>query len=200
MSWFVGILKRVFVWEENESSDRRNPRYSDHGISSVNVGVSYPRAPSGFTPSKPPSSINQCQSSSGSPASISKLPTSSSNLSPSSSLLGPQNTAGSFTPTKPPSSINQCQSSSGSPASISKLPTSSSNLSPSSSLLDIVPEVLKKPVSPSTYRDYFAALLYAEDFYTERWSNFCLTNVNLELHQASIYKKSTKSNAGGLSD
>ncbi|KAJ4972723.1 hypothetical protein NE237_005897 [Protea cynaroides] len=473
MSWFVGILKRVFGWEENESSDRRNPRYSDHGLSSVNVGVSYPRAPSCFTPTKPPSSINQCQSSSGSPASISKLPTSSSNLSPSSSLLGPQNPAGSFTPTKPPSSINQCQSSSLSPASISKLPTSSSKLSPSSSLLgsqntagsftptkplssinqcqsssgspasisklptsssklspsssllgpqntaasftptkppssinqcqsssgspasisklptsssklspsssllgpqntaasftptkplssinqcqssslspasisklptsssklspsssllgpqntagsftptkppssinqcqsssgspasisnlptsssnlspssllgpqntagsftstkppssinqcqsssgspasisklptsssnlspsssplgpqntakktkyvvadkdissiyvipdsikdlikkDIVPEVLRKPVSPSTYRDYFAALLYAEDFYTEKWSNFCLTNVNLELHNASIYKKSTKSNKLSESD
>ena len=32
---------------------------------------------------------------------------------------------------------------------------------------NIVPEVLKKPLSPSTYRDFFAALLYAEDFYIE---------------------------------
>jgi hypothetical protein len=32
---------------------------------------------------------------------------------------------------------------------------------------DIVPPVLKKPLSPDTYADYFAALLYAEDFYCE---------------------------------
>ena len=30
---------------------------------------------------------------------------------------------------------------------------------------DVVPNVLKKPLSPSTYKDYFAALPYAEDFY-----------------------------------
>jgi helicase MOV-10 len=32
---------------------------------------------------------------------------------------------------------------------------------------DIVPAVLKQPLSPSTYKHYFAALLYAEDFYSE---------------------------------
>jgi helicase MOV-10 len=32
---------------------------------------------------------------------------------------------------------------------------------------DIVPPVLKQPLSPSTYKDYFAALLYAEDYYLE---------------------------------
>jgi hypothetical protein len=32
---------------------------------------------------------------------------------------------------------------------------------------DIVPPVLKMPLSPDTYADYFAALLYAEDFYCE---------------------------------
>ncbi|KAF8389572.1 hypothetical protein HHK36_024088 [Tetracentron sinense] len=32
---------------------------------------------------------------------------------------------------------------------------------------DIIPQVLKRPLSPLTYRDYFAALLYAEDFYVE---------------------------------
>ena len=31
----------------------------------------------------------------------------------------------------------------------------------------IVPGVLYKPLSPSTYKDYFAALLYAEDYYIE---------------------------------
>lgn len=32
---------------------------------------------------------------------------------------------------------------------------------------EIVPEVLRKPLSLSTYTDYFAVLLYAEDYYTE---------------------------------
>lgn len=32
---------------------------------------------------------------------------------------------------------------------------------------DIVPDVLKKPLTPQTYKDYFATLLYAEDFYLE---------------------------------
>ncbi|KAF8033228.1 hypothetical protein BT93_D1977 [Corymbia citriodora subsp. variegata] len=53
---------------------------------------------------------------------------------------------------------------------------------------DIVPGVLKKPLSPSTYRDYFAALIYAEDFYEEKWSGFILKDVTLELHQMTIYK------------
>ncbi|KAH9707309.1 hypothetical protein KPL70_012525 [Citrus sinensis] len=57
---------------------------------------------------------------------------------------------------------------------------------------DIVPDVLQKPMSPSTYKDYFAALLYAEDFYIEKWSGFQLFNVTLELHKAAIYDKSLK--------
>lgn len=32
---------------------------------------------------------------------------------------------------------------------------------------DIVPQVLKKPMTPQTYKDYFATLLYAEDFYLQ---------------------------------
>ena len=32
---------------------------------------------------------------------------------------------------------------------------------------DIAPQVLKQPLSPSTYKAYFAALLYAEDYYLE---------------------------------
>ncbi|XP_038718997.1 probable RNA helicase SDE3 isoform X2 [Tripterygium wilfordii] len=55
---------------------------------------------------------------------------------------------------------------------------------------DIVPEILKKPLSPTTYKDYFAALLYAEDFYIEKWSEFKLVNVTLELQEAVIHKKS----------
>ncbi|KAJ4974095.1 hypothetical protein NE237_007269 [Protea cynaroides] len=57
---------------------------------------------------------------------------------------------------------------------------------------DIVPNVLKEPLSPRTYKDYFATLLYAEDFYIEKWSKFCLENVTLELEEASVYNKSKK--------
>lgn len=32
---------------------------------------------------------------------------------------------------------------------------------------DIVPGILRKPLSPQTYKDYFATLLYAEDYYLE---------------------------------
>ncbi|XP_038718996.1 uncharacterized protein LOC120011900 isoform X1 [Tripterygium wilfordii] len=59
---------------------------------------------------------------------------------------------------------------------------------------DIVPEILKKPLSPTTYKDYFAALLYAEDFYIEKWSKFELVNVTLELQEAVIHKKSGRNN------
>ncbi|KAI6669430.1 hypothetical protein NL676_004315 [Syzygium grande] len=52
----------------------------------------------------------------------------------------------------------------------------------------IVPGVLQKPLSPSTYRAYFAALLYAEDFYIEKWTDFILKDVTLELHQLTIDK------------
>ncbi|KAH8507950.1 hypothetical protein H0E87_010196 [Populus deltoides] len=54
---------------------------------------------------------------------------------------------------------------------------------------DIVPEVLNEMLSPSTYKDYFAALLYAEDFYIEKWSKFKLKNITLKLKDAAIIKK-----------
>ncbi|KAF5450112.1 hypothetical protein F2P56_030488 [Juglans regia] len=57
---------------------------------------------------------------------------------------------------------------------------------------NIVPEILKQRLSPSTYKAYFTALLYAEEFYLEKWSDFLLKNVTLELHEAAIYKESTK--------
>ncbi|KAF2295964.1 hypothetical protein GH714_035427 [Hevea brasiliensis] len=56
---------------------------------------------------------------------------------------------------------------------------------------DKVPGVLKRPLSMSTYKDYFAALLYAEDFYVEKWSKFKLENITLKLQQASIFKLSS---------
>uniref|UniRef100_A0A5B7B2P6 Putative RNA helicase SDE3 n=1 Tax=Davidia involucrata TaxID=16924 RepID=A0A5B7B2P6_DAVIN len=57
---------------------------------------------------------------------------------------------------------------------------------------DIVPGVLKKPLSPSTYKDYFAALLYAEDYYLEKWDGFEMKDVTLELHEAAIYRRKGK--------
>ncbi|KAL1832685.1 hypothetical protein ACET3Z_002336 [Daucus carota] len=67
---------------------------------------------------------------------------------------------------------------------------------------DIVPEVLKKPLSPLTYKDYFAALLYSEDYYIEKWYGFemdnvsmevKMKNVSLELHRAEIHQRNGKS-------
>ncbi|KAF3455902.1 hypothetical protein FNV43_RR00544 [Rhamnella rubrinervis] len=57
---------------------------------------------------------------------------------------------------------------------------------------DIVPDVLRKPLSPLTYKDYFAALLYAEEYYYEKWSNFEMKNVTLEFQKAKISKKRNK--------
>ncbi|KAA8541480.1 hypothetical protein F0562_025443 [Nyssa sinensis] len=57
---------------------------------------------------------------------------------------------------------------------------------------DIVPGVLKKSLSQSTYKDYFAALLYAEDYYFEKWNGFEMKNVTLELQDAAIYRRKGK--------
>ncbi|KAK4841496.1 hypothetical protein QYF36_005446 [Acer negundo] len=54
---------------------------------------------------------------------------------------------------------------------------------------DIVPGVLYKPLSPSTYKDYFSALLYAEDYYIEKWSDFQLVNTTIVLQEAEISRK-----------
>ncbi|CAL8990393.1 unnamed protein product, partial [Prunus brigantina] len=53
---------------------------------------------------------------------------------------------------------------------------------------DIVPKVLKQPLSSTTYKDYFAALLYAEEFYHEKWADFNMKNVTLKLQKAAVYK------------
>ena len=42
---------------------------------------------------------------------------------------------------------------------------------------DIVPQVLKHPLSPSTYKAFFAALLYAEDYYLEVSYRLCQENL-----------------------
>ncbi|XP_025015193.1 probable RNA helicase SDE3 isoform X1 [Ricinus communis] len=54
---------------------------------------------------------------------------------------------------------------------------------------DKVPEVLKKPLSLSTYKDYFAALLYAEDYYIEKWSKFKLVGITIKLQETAISKQ-----------
>ena len=42
---------------------------------------------------------------------------------------------------------------------------------------DIVPQVLKQPLSPSTYKAFFAALLYAEDYYLQVSYRLCQENL-----------------------
>ncbi|KAG5554927.1 hypothetical protein RHGRI_012473 [Rhododendron griersonianum] len=65
---------------------------------------------------------------------------------------------------------------------------------------DVVPRILKRPLSPSTYKDYFEALLYAEDFYLEKWDGFEMKNVTLKLEEASIYKRKGKHNKKNVDD
>ncbi|XP_050209243.1 uncharacterized protein LOC126659955 isoform X2 [Mercurialis annua] len=54
---------------------------------------------------------------------------------------------------------------------------------------DEVPEVLKRPLSRSTYKDYFAALLYAEDYYLEKWSKFKLSDITLKLQEPPNFEE-----------
>ncbi|XP_023551419.1 probable RNA helicase SDE3 [Cucurbita pepo subsp. pepo] len=57
---------------------------------------------------------------------------------------------------------------------------------------DAVPPVLRHPVCPATYKSYFAALLYAEDFYCKKWSDYKLESVNLELQEILIRKQANR--------
>ncbi|XP_077247144.1 putative RNA helicase SDE3 isoform X2 [Tasmannia lanceolata] len=59
---------------------------------------------------------------------------------------------------------------------------------------DRVPDVLRKPLSPSTYVDFFAALLYAEDYYLKKWSEFILKGVTLEIREEWTSEKSVLKN------
>ncbi|KAF6140549.1 hypothetical protein GIB67_035576 [Kingdonia uniflora] len=62
---------------------------------------------------------------------------------------------------------------------------------------NLVPQVLRKPLSSSTYNDYFATLLYAEDYYIEKWSKFTLSNVTVDFREATIYEKWGKGKGKG---
>ncbi|XP_077247155.1 putative RNA helicase SDE3 [Tasmannia lanceolata] len=59
---------------------------------------------------------------------------------------------------------------------------------------DKIPDVLRKPLSPSTYVDFFAALLYAEDYYLKKWSEFILKGVTLEFREEWTSGKSVLKN------
>nr|XP_023887222.1 putative helicase MOV-10 [Quercus suber]POE67626.1 putative rna helicase sde3 [Quercus suber] len=67
---------------------------------------------------------------------------------------------------------------------------------------DIAPPILEQSLSPSTYKAYFAALLYAEDYYLEKWSDFLLEKVTLKPDKAVLLKskKSKYSNGSGEED
>lgn len=57
---------------------------------------------------------------------------------------------------------------------------------------DIVPKVLHQPLSPLTYKNYFAALLYAEEVYLEKWKNYQMVDVTLNFEEAPIMKGKPK--------
>ncbi|KAM3684227.1 hypothetical protein ACJW31_11G028100 [Castanea mollissima] len=62
---------------------------------------------------------------------------------------------------------------------------------------DIAPQVLKQSLSPSTYKAYFAALLYAEDYYLEKWSDFQLEKVTLKSEDAVLLKSKKSKYSNG---
>ncbi|KAL5710192.1 RNA helicase [Ranunculus cassubicifolius] len=54
---------------------------------------------------------------------------------------------------------------------------------------DVVPHVLRRHVTLANYKNFFEALMYAEDYYYEKWSEYLLKDVKLELHERAIYTK-----------
>ncbi|KAF5202579.1 hypothetical protein FRX31_007834 [Thalictrum thalictroides] len=57
---------------------------------------------------------------------------------------------------------------------------------------NIVPKVFKKPLSSSSYEDFFSYLLYAEDYSIKKLIDFSLSNVSLELQKPTLYEKPSK--------
>ncbi|ERN09391.1 hypothetical protein AMTRI_Chr09g32090 [Amborella trichopoda] len=55
-----------------------------------------------------------------------------------------------------------------------------------------VPDVLIKPLSASTYSNYFASLLYAEDVYVETWSDFVLEGITVQIYQELTNRDKTR--------
>ncbi|CAD5195100.1 unnamed protein product [Musa acuminata subsp. malaccensis] len=53
---------------------------------------------------------------------------------------------------------------------------------------DIVPPVLKMPLSPQNYAEYFATLLYAEDYEQEKLSDYLLSEVTLDLRPKTEFR------------
>ena len=122
--------------------------------------ISYLRSPSPVSSDLTRSSVNQLVSSS-------KLPTPTPK--PSYSLPSPSTTSFPEPPREPtlhPTSSSKTNAQeyildSDSLSTLYLAPKDIEDLIKN----DIVPHVLRKPLSPSTYKSYFAALLYAEDFY-----------------------------------
>ncbi|KAK9275441.1 hypothetical protein L1049_022706 [Liquidambar formosana] len=205
--FFAMKLLRILCREE-EHRDRRNvfqvkpldPRtnkLSEQRVSQNLSSSSYYPSPSS---SKPPQSSPKPSISSSKPPPSSPKPPPSSSISSlsssgqsSSSVIPPPSSSKQILSPAPSSLTNQQAKSNyvlvqNATTPIYVIPKDIEDLIKK----DIVPEVLKKPLSPSAYRDYFAALLYAEDFYIEKWNDFKLKNVTLELHEAAIYRKSNK--------
>ncbi|KAJ8511946.1 hypothetical protein OPV22_002380 [Ensete ventricosum] len=53
---------------------------------------------------------------------------------------------------------------------------------------DIVPPVLKMPLSPQNYAEYFTTLLYAEDYEQEKWCDYLLSEVTLDLRAQTEFR------------
>ncbi|KAL8120532.1 hypothetical protein AgCh_017641 [Apium graveolens] len=165
----------------------------------VDSGVHPKIAPNVHTKPHTVSPLSTCSSS--------KLPYKAEDVSGSSSSMSSSTLAGISGSTQSPSVSNKPILSRAAPDQLSHLTrTKYSIVEEGSTPLyvipedikgmikqDIVPRVLKKPLSPETYKDFFAALLYAEDYYLEKWDKFEMKNVILKLQEAEIHGQKGKS-------
>ncbi|URD78396.1 hypothetical protein MUK42_02754 [Musa troglodytarum] len=69
---------------------------------------------------------------------------------------------------------------------------------------DTVPPVLKMPLSPQNYAEYFATLLYAEDYELEKWSDYLVSEVTLDLRAKTAFRtenaRQTRKSSGNQND
>ncbi|KAL6292479.1 hypothetical protein ACE6H2_000621 [Prunus campanulata] len=203
--------------EPPTSSSKPSPSTSNQQSSSISTSSPSPKFPTSLSKTQPSSSSKLPQSTFPEPpSSSSKLPQSTF-VNPSSSKLStssskpPQASSKSHSSSPNPPISPKPSPSSG----LLCLPLTSSNVKNEKGeknyvcvdivpiftipedikdLIknDIVPKVLKQPLSPTTYKDYFDALLYAEEFYHEKWARFNMKNVTLKLHEAAVHKHKDK--------
>ncbi|TXG56933.1 hypothetical protein EZV62_018246 [Acer yangbiense] len=196
MSFFLEILERIrcrFFNHTIHQSDSTRNYEQDHGSSSAprSTTSSYKSSPS--LPAVPPSSSNLFRSVSNPSTPFSKPPPSSSSASFVSTTSSPNKPSQSSKVTLSPASSGLTDKKNKmkytmyekDPLPIYIIPKDIKD----SIEKDIMPGVLYKPLSPSTYKDYFAALLYAEDYYIEKWNGFQLVNTTIELQEAEISRK-----------